>query len=387
MALARVLSRSFRLHHPGVPFFVLLADEVEGCFDPGLEPFELVALDDLDLPQPDRLRFRYAKQPFSYACTPWLLQHLLARGFQRVLFFKQESLVLAPMDDAIERLDRCAVLLTPHLVAPLEGSDGADRERIVLLSGVFNVGFVGMADRGDTSRLLSWWGERTSTGCLHAVDRGMHFEQRWLDLAPGYFEGVEYLRDPAYNVAHWNLPERRVVLRDGVVCVGDRRCRLFRFSGYDPERPEAPTRYFDRLRMEELGDAAEVFATYRHALMREGYATTATWPYAFGCFDDGVAIPDVAREIYRDLEAMDRGFDAPFATTTTSFYRWLLGPASPSAPEISRLWYEVHRRRWDLAEAFPDPLGRDRQAFVGWIRSSGLGELDLPTDPWGPPGG
>ena len=44
---ARVVAASFREHHPGVPFFVLLADEVDGCFDPTAEPFELLP-DDAD---------------------------------------------------------------------------------------------------------------------------------------------------------------------------------------------------------------------------------------------------------------------------------------------------------------------------------------------------
>ena len=47
---ARVVATSFAEHHPGVPFFVLLADEVEGCFDPAAEPYELIGLDALALP-------------------------------------------------------------------------------------------------------------------------------------------------------------------------------------------------------------------------------------------------------------------------------------------------------------------------------------------------
>jgi len=36
-----VLARSFKNHHPDVPFFLLLADEPQGCFDPEHEPFVL----------------------------------------------------------------------------------------------------------------------------------------------------------------------------------------------------------------------------------------------------------------------------------------------------------------------------------------------------------
>src|SRR6476659_6466873 len=121
---ARVVARSFAEHHPGVPFFVLLADEVEGCFDPADEPYDLLELDALDLPDLRARCFRYEREQLSYALTPTLLRHLLDRDFGRVLFLKQESLVCGPLDDAVARLDDDAVLLTPHLLEPL----GAERE-------------------------------------------------------------------------------------------------------------------------------------------------------------------------------------------------------------------------------------------------------------------
>ena len=62
---ARVVARSFAGHHPGVPFFVLLADEVEGCFDPAAEPYELLGLDALDLPDLRARCFRYEREQLS----------------------------------------------------------------------------------------------------------------------------------------------------------------------------------------------------------------------------------------------------------------------------------------------------------------------------------
>ena len=47
LALGRVVGSSFTRHHPGVPVYLLLADEVDGYFDPALEPFRLVTIDEL----------------------------------------------------------------------------------------------------------------------------------------------------------------------------------------------------------------------------------------------------------------------------------------------------------------------------------------------------
>jgi hypothetical protein len=42
LSFARVLAESFHGIHPGIPFFVLLADETDGYFDPASEPFDIV---------------------------------------------------------------------------------------------------------------------------------------------------------------------------------------------------------------------------------------------------------------------------------------------------------------------------------------------------------
>ncbi|MBC8646801.1 MAG: hypothetical protein H7X85_06530 [Thermoanaerobaculia bacterium] len=90
LSLARVIAQSFREHHAEILFFVLLADEVDGFFEPSREPYELIRFDELGIEAPERLRFRHAQQPLSYAAAPYLLQHLLVRGFSSVLFIKQE---------------------------------------------------------------------------------------------------------------------------------------------------------------------------------------------------------------------------------------------------------------------------------------------------------
>jgi hypothetical protein len=348
--------------------------------------FELIRFEDLDVPDRERFCFRYSQQPLSYACTPYLLDHLLRTGHDRVLFFKQESLVLERVDDAIERLDNASILLTPHLVAPLTGTDAAERERQILLSGVFNIGMVGVSDAGETRRLLEWWAHHTQRHCVHAVGDGVHFEQRWMDLAPSYFDGVDVLRDPTYNVAHWNLPERRVDFVGEVARVEGRPLRLFRLSGFDPDHPDRPTRYFDRPRMSEIGDAARLYSLYLSMLEEEGWWETRELPYRWGRFDNGVPIPEFVRFLFRELETSGVLFEQPFAAThAKGFYRWLTSPAeaAPDAAGITNLWHGVWRHRQDVQRVYPDPLGRDRDGFLAWTRSSGVDEHDIPDPLWG----
>jgi hypothetical protein len=57
LSLGRVLARSFRRHHPEIPFLTLLAAEVDGYFDPATEPFELLHLSELEIPQAECFRY------------------------------------------------------------------------------------------------------------------------------------------------------------------------------------------------------------------------------------------------------------------------------------------------------------------------------------------
>lgn len=264
---ARVLARSFREHHPDVPFFVLLADRIDGCFDPAAEPFTLIAFDELPDAQP--LAHRYPKQELTYALTPHLIAALFARGFSRVAFFKQESLVNGDLSPVLELIGEHSIVLAPHLLEPLAGADRFDRERNILQSGVYNVGFLGVADTDTGRAFLSWWTDRLATHCLRDVPNGLHFEQRWLDLVPSYFDDYAYVRDPRFNVGHWNLPER------------DATPLYIRFSGFDPDAPDALTHYTPRLHLRDIPATAPLFTRYTRMLKEAGWDEARQWPYAF----------------------------------------------------------------------------------------------------------
>jgi hypothetical protein len=389
IALGRVLAGSFRSHHPEIPFYLLLADQAASARPFLSDEYELVRFEDIEIPDRERFCFRYSQLPLSYACTPFLLERLLHMGHDRVLFFKQESLIFGRVDDAIDRLNSASLLLTPHLVTPLTGADAVERERRILLSGVYNVGLVGVSNTAEARSLLAWWADRVQENCLHAVGGGMHYEQRWMDLATSYFDGVELLRDPAYNVAHWNLPERTIEHVGDEAQVDGRPVRLFRFSGFDPDHPDRPTRYVDHLQMTEIGAAAELFSLYLEMLAEAGWWETRELPYAWGRFDNGVPIADLFRELYRDLERAGNAFEEPFSSTRPEgFYRWLTRrvDAAPDAAGITNLWHNVWQRRPDLQRAYPEPLAHDREAYLVWTRRTGVDEYGIPVSLWGEDG-
>lgn len=350
LSFARVLASSFRKHHPDIPFFVLLTDEVDGFFNPDAEPFHLLALSDLAVPDLPRFRFHYTQQELTYAATPYLLSYLLQRGFNRAAFFKQESLVVGDLTPILTLMESSSIVLTPHLLEPLAGDALIERELGILQSGVYNVGFLGVAETPASREFLVWWSDRVYTHCRHDVPRGMHFEQRWLDLVPPFFAGVHVIRDPGFNVGHWNLPERELNVLGESFTVGDQLCRFIRFSGFEPDYPHNITRYSPRLTMDNVNAAtALVFRHYLALLEEAGYHETKQWPYAYGCFDNGAPVTDRARRIYREREEKETdGFGDPLKTAPPgSYFRWFDRHAY-SQPggrgKVARLWRAARGR-------------------------------------------
>ena len=103
---------------------------------------------------------------------------------------------------------------------------------------------------------------------------------------------------------------------------------IFHFSGFEPERPGRVTRYSSRLTMETIGPAAPLFARYVDLLCAHWLFECRDWPYAFGAFDNGVPIPDVARRLYQEMSTGVDQFGDPFqASGPGSYFRWLNEPA------------------------------------------------------------
>jgi hypothetical protein len=331
-SFACVLAQSLRHYHPNLSFFVLLSDEVEGCFDPGSEPVTLLELEEVAVPNLSRVRFRCDRKQLAITSKPYVLSHLLDRGFESVIFLDPDILITGDLEELFSVVRRHPIVLMPHLLAPLSGGDGAERELTILKSGVYNGGFVGVSAGSTARRFLRWWGDRVSAHCRHDVAQGVYYDQRWLDLAPVFFPGLHIFRDPSYNVAYWNVRERGFRLDEPSSTVDGRPCRFFHFSGFDPDTPDGVSRYLSRLTLSDMGPAAEMYRRYRHLLEAASYHESKGWPYAYGRFDNGVEVSPAARQAYGELGAAVDRFGDPFETAPShSFFRWLSQPRARRA--------------------------------------------------------
>jgi glycosyltransferase involved in cell wall biosynthesis/SAM-dependent methyltransferase len=381
VASARVLARSFARQHPDDRFHVLVIDDIEGWIDPAEEPFELVRIEQLGIPDFPRMAALYDVLELSTAVKPWLLRHLLRdSGDGAVVYLDPDMRLYAPLDDMFARVREHGLVLSPHNVDPMPRDGKKPDEQDILVAGVYNLGFIGIGSGAFADELLDWWSVRLDTDCIVAPERGFFVDQRWIDLVPGLAESFHLLRDRGFNVAYWNLATRPVSERDGAWRAGDAPLRLFHFSGYDTRTPHVLSKHQNRIRLGDHPDLARLCAAYADELRAEGIDEARDWPYTYVTTASGMPLDGLVRRLYRELVL--EGFEGSLFTPEgeAAFVEAANGPATRGGGGrgVTRYLEMVYDKRSDVRLAYPDLDGPAGDAFLRWAREYGPPELGVP---------
>ena len=321
---ARVLAQSVKRNLPGCVFHLLLVDTVPLGFDLRNEPFDfLISIEELGIQNAEQWIFQHSVVEACTGVKGFGLKRLLAgRDCDAVLFLDPDIVVLSPLQKLLECLDSSAVALTPHLTEPEVTVEAIqDNEFAALRHGIYNLGFLGVRACAEGRRFADWWANRLEHFCYDDIPRGLFTDQRWVDLAPAYFEGLKIVRDPGYNVCTWNLTHRRVEgnLHDGFTVNGG-PLYFYHFSGLDGGSQKA---MLDRYgsEMPALYDLREWYLT---ECDRMGQRQFENIPWSYDFFDNGERVRPLHRKLYREREDLRKAFPNPFSTgnINRSYYQW-----------------------------------------------------------------
>ncbi|HBL28349.1 MAG TPA: hypothetical protein DD490_16060 [Acidobacteria bacterium] len=366
-----MFTRSFLEHNPGGRVYVLIVDRPDPALDYAAEPFTAVLAESLGIPGFPHYAFRYSILELNTAVKPWFLLYLhRLGGWDRLCYFDPDILITGDLSEIYTALGTGDCVLTPHVTEPIE--DGfIPSERDFLLSGIYNLGFLGIAFNERTLPFLDWWHRRLYRECLHAVERGLFVDQRWMDFAPSFLARAVIHRDPGCNVAYWNLMHRELSQREGAWWVDGTPLRFFHFSGFMLRRQELISRYQNRYTLSRRPDIQPLFRTYGELLDAAGHEELERLPYGFGRFSDGTSVPGMARRLLQLLDPDGKRWPDPFDTSRPdSFLTWLQSPDNPrSALPLPRIAFSLWEQRQDLQRAFPAPDRRDRIGFAEWFVS------------------
>jgi hypothetical protein len=308
----RVLGATLRRQHPEWTFCLCLADEPPARFELDLaeEPIDVVVrLTDLAIPQLRSWIFMHDQVELCTAVKGAMVDHLFQRGAAKVVYLDPDIAVLGGLGEIETLLDRHDVVLTPHLLQPETAPAPAlDHELSALKHGIYNLGFLAVANTEEGRRFARWWSERLLAWGFDDIANGLFTDQRWCDHAPVFFPSLHVLRDPGYNVASWNVAQRQVTIeQDGTIRAAGHVLRFFHFSKVQTAGGPQLDRMGDR-----QPALLELLKWYLDRLEASAAGVSASW-WAFGHYADGVPISRLERVAYRHSPSLQARFPDPFS--------------------------------------------------------------------------
>ncbi|MEM0952909.1 MAG: glycosyltransferase family 4 protein [Pseudomonadota bacterium] len=369
---ARTLMHSVEAFAPGASRVVGLCDE-RGSVEFSAENFDILDMRSLDIPEIDKFIFRYTILELNTAIKPYVITALFQQGFDKVIYFDPDIRLFRSLDSMIALLDEHQMLLTPHLTGPLD-DNRLPSELNILVSGSYNLGYIGLRNTPDMQRFTRWWEQKLYTDCVVDLERGLFVDQKWMDLAPGMYPGVHIERSPGWNVAYWNLKHRTLTEDATGIQVNGEPLLFFHFSGFSGT-VKTLSKHQDRYSKQSAGPVVEKLCVdYARCLEDNGQTEALRLPYHYGRFADGTLIPDFARYIYRDDYDWESSQDNPYeAKGCANYLEYLNEPIELGGrriPWITRIAYKLYRARPDLQEAFPDLRGAYGKRFADWYVQS-----------------
>jgi hypothetical protein len=324
---ARVLAESVKRIAPQLQFHLILSDNTPTGFTLESEPFDSVIFAE------QLVRVNFPQWVFGHSlvelCTAVkgvALEYIFSTfKADQVFYFDPDMVVFSRLEELQQELARHNLILTPHLTDPEVGDMGIrDNELASLLHGVFNLGFLGVRNTPEGRRFSRWWSERLLQYCHDDLANGIFTDQKWVTLAPCFFDNVGILRSPAFNVATWNLTNRKATgsLASGILINGE-PLGFYHFSGFDSG---------DQITMlERYGKESpalyELREWYIAACERHGQSALGTIASKYDRFSNGEPISRGYRLLYRQRDDLQRAFPNPFMVTGTDCYK---------------AWYDAH---------------------------------------------
>lgn len=312
---ARVLFNSVKKHYPHAKFIVCLVERnLDASNDLYIGFDDVVLVKDLHKGNFAQLIFKYdqmeaccyAKAPlFNYAFNKYPDE-------QHVLFLDSDTEIFAPLDDLAERFERSSIILSPqHLKQGAEYDD--------FYNGVYNAGLIGVSRTQSGIAFVNWWTKRLERHACFTPYNTLFAEQKWLNLVPSFFEGVEIIKHPGYNIAGWNYGEQHFTRSDdGRYLVNGEPLYVMHFHAISEREKELIKSHFQT----EYPIINELIKDYAFKLDAAARHQSDHIPWSYNFFRSGNYINTKSREVYRNNLYLEQQYPNPFKLNNIFFKKY-----------------------------------------------------------------
>ncbi len=382
---AMTLAESVKRHCPDAKFVLCLVErdvpEIAAAY-PHFD--EVVLAKDAGWDNFDRFMFRHAIVEASTAVKAQFMLNLLERFPEesKFVYLDPDVLVYSDLVELEQLLDSESIVLCPHLLRPsdlVELEQLLDSESIVLCPhllrpgnidmeisslahGCYNLGFLGISRAQNSIAFLTWWAERLFQFCYDDISRGIFTDQRWIDLAPCFFN-VSVLKHHGYDFATWSLLNSDLRQTGDAYQINGDPLRFIHFSGLDSGTIDRAIGWW--LTDNNRDTFVKLYQEYKQLLAEHGQETLGKLPWTYANYVDGRKISNDMRVAYRNRDLWD-AVPAPFDSSDQEISS-LTSPAG--AEQLST------RSVGGVAESASPPSVLDR--VTASVRAVGVGPTML----------
>jgi glycosyltransferase involved in cell wall biosynthesis len=385
LPFAKVLAESFLQFHPDSKFYLLLVDgEAKTDVDEIDSAIRVILPSELDIDREEfeRMAIYYDVMELSTALKPLGMKYLLDNGTEIAVYLDPDIRVFSELVEIPKHLVSTSIALTPHTLheIPRDGLRPSDFD--IMASGTFNLGFIAIRKCAESYEFLRWWNERLVFDCISDIENNLFTDQRWIDFVPSYFS-FSIIKDYGYNVAYWNLHERKMTRLDSGISVNDHPLRFFHFSGYKPDMPWVLSKHVaDRPRviLSEQPIVKDLADQYGKLVTENSGRTGGVVEYGFASFNENIKLTPGFRRRYREevIAALQNGDKYPplLSDPDSLILEWL----NRQVPESGRLnvsLFDVWKDRPDLKRAFPFATTTQAPDLLSWANKYGVPAGDI----------
>lgn len=327
LPFARTLGDSiFRLHKEELDYIIFLVDETEKNDNYNTERFKILETRMLNIEGYHNMAFWYDVTEFSTALKPYIISYLFKQGFNKIIYFDPDIYVYNPLTSILNELEKYIAVITPHINYPIDADVHAVDEETLLFHGVYNLGFAAFRNDKLVLSLLDWWKKKLYNSCFIDKSKSTFVDQKWMNFVNAFLgKSVLISRNPGYNMAVWNLHERKLKIIDNNYIVTDKSEECFplvfyHFSGYHPSNKEYISYKQRSITFEMFPELKKLFDGYRAELFSNGAPDEFLKPYIYGTFKNGENITKLQRRLFSSLIQEGVRFTDPFSVDKNSFY-------------------------------------------------------------------
>jgi len=296
---ALVLAESIYKHHK---YFlnIIIFDKKHPITLP-TEFVDITWVEDIGFPEWKQLAFLYDIIEFSTSLKPFIALQLLAQ-YEKVIFLDPDTAVFSSLEPILEDLNKDPVVLTPHYRKPQPDTD-TESDLAMMRFGSLNLGFFAVRKSAESEEFLSWWSRRCIDFSFMESQFGLSTDQKWVSIAPCFFDFLRISFNSGYNAAPWNTFERQItLLKDGKYFLGDGSLLVFfHFSNFDHSDPQ----YLNKRASSEKNISYELLEKLGldySCNLKEMESAIEKVPYSFDYMSDGSYISPTLRRAYASIK-------------------------------------------------------------------------------------